>query len=60
MNIRTFIILVYSILFCTTLSIIAVSSLFGYYIYKSYENSDISIQATQDGLNNKQEVNNEK
>lgn len=60
MNIKTFIILVYSILFCTTLSIIAVSSLFGYYIYKSYENSDVSIQATQDGLNNKQEINNEK
>lgn len=60
MNIKTFIILVYSILFCTTLSIIAVSSLFGYYIYKSYESSDVSIQATQDGLNNKQEVNNEK
>lgn len=60
MNIKTFIILVYSILFCTTLSIITVSSLSGYYIYKSYENSDVSIQATQDGLNNKQEVNNEK
>lgn len=60
MNIKTFIILVYSILFCTTLSIIAVSSLFSYYIYKSYESSDVSIQATQDGLNNKQEVNNEK
>lgn len=60
MHIKTFIILVYSILFCTTLSIITVSSLFGYYIYKSYENSDVSIQATQDGLNNKQEVTNEK
>ena len=60
MNIKTFIILVYSILFCTTLSIIAVSSLFGYYIYKSYESSDVSIQATQDGLHNIQEVTNEK
>lgn len=60
MNIKTFIILVYSILFCTTLSIITVSSLFGYYIYKSYENSEVSLEVTQDGLNNKQEVSREK
>lgn len=60
MNIKTFIILVYSILFCTSLTIITVSSLFGYYIYKSYESSDVSIQATQDGLHNRQEVTNEK
>lgn len=60
MNIKTFIILVYSILFCTTLSIIIISSLFGYYIYKSYENSEVSVQVTQDSLHNKQEVGNEK
>lgn len=60
MNIKTFIILVYYILLCTTLSIITVSSLFGYYIYKSYKSSDVSIQATQDRLNNKQEVANRK
>lgn len=32
--------------------LIVVSSLFGYYIYKSYEQQPISMEAIQDGQNN--------
>lgn len=60
MAIDKFIKLIYVVLLCFMLSVGTISALFGYYIYKSYESSDVSIQATQDGLHNRQEVTNEK
>nr|DAH99325.1 MAG TPA: hypothetical protein [Caudoviricetes sp.] len=59
MAIEKFIKLIYVVLLCFMLSVGAVSALFGYYIYKSYESSDVSIKATQDGSQNRQEVINE-
>lgn len=35
--------------------LVIVFGLFGYYIYKSYEQQPISMEATQDGTNNKLE-----
>lgn len=35
-----------------------VAGLFGYYIYKSYDNAVVGISAVQDGTNNNQEVTN--
>lgn len=35
-----------------------VSVLFGFYIYKSYDNTVVGISAVQDGTNNNQEVTN--
>lgn len=43
MAIDKFIKLIYVVLLCFMLSVGAVSALFGYYIYKSYESSDVSI-----------------
>lgn len=37
-----------------------VSTLFGFYIYKSYDNSVVGISAVQDGTSNNQEVKNGK
>lgn len=42
------------------LILLVFGSLFGYYIYKSYDNSVVGISAIQDGINNNQEVTNGK
>lgn len=39
-------------------SFLVVSLLFGYYIYKSYNNTPITMSATQDGTNNNMEQTN--
>lgn len=47
------------LLFATlVLVLIAFSGLFGYYIYKSYDNTVVGISAVQDETNNNQEVTN--
>ncbi len=60
MAIDKFIKLIYVVLLCFMLSVGAVSALFGYYIYKSYDGGSLSIQANQGGYNNNQEVANGK
>ena len=37
---------------------LVVGGLFGYYIYKSFEETSVNITSTQDGYDNKQEVTN--
>ena len=39
-------------------SFLVVSMLFGFYIYKSYNNNQITMSATQDGTNNNMEQTN--
>lgn len=58
MAIDKFIKLIYVVLLCFMLSVGTISALFGYYIYKSYDNTVVGISAVQDGTNNNQEVTN--
>lgn len=58
MTIENFIKFTYILIVCVSLSILSLSGLFGYYIYKSYEYGDVTITQTQDGKNNNQEINN--
>ena len=58
MAIEKFIKLIYVVLLCFMLSVGTISALFGYYIYKSYDNTVVGISAVQDGTNNNQEVTN--